>query len=128
MQGYAYPGTLNQIDGSEKLLQYSRERGEMQVMPDALGSIRQRELQYSIQRSDASGGEWQRAQMRMQEETIQMKSAQGQLDKKLKEVETQLRKVESRAKAKEDVSAFADQVKKQLYEELHIEKLRRGLI
>ena len=57
-----------------------------------------------------------------------MKSAQGQLDKKLKEVETQLRKVESRAKAKEDVSAFADQVKKQLYEELHIEKLRRGLI
>ena len=55
-------------------------------------------------------------------------SVQDQLGKKLQEVEQQLKKVETASKAQEDVRAFADQVKRQLYEELHVEKLRRGLI
>ncbi len=90
--------------------------------------IRAWELQYSMQNAYVSDEEQQKDKMRMHEETIQMKSAQEQLGKKLQEVETQLKKVETAAKAKEDVRAFADQVKQQLYEELHVEKLRRGLI
>ena len=40
----------------------------------------------------------------------------------------QLKKLETTAKAKEDVRGLADKVKRQLYEELHVEKLRRGLV
>lgn len=85
------------------------------------------DLQYSIQESPEPQKELQN-KMRMQEEAAQLKSAQEQLDRKLKEVETQLQKVETAAKAREDVRAFAEKVKSQLYEELHVEKLRRGLV
>ena len=64
----------------------------------------------------------------METENARIKSAQEQLDKKLKEVEQQLKKTEGAAQAKEDVKSFAEQVKRQLYEELHVEKLRRGLV
>lgn len=86
------------------------------------------ELTYSVEKSHTSEQEQNRAELRMQQETMEIKSAQIQLEQKLKEVEAELRKVETTAQAKEDVSAFAEQVKKRLYEELHVEKLRRGLI
>jgi len=86
------------------------------------------ELAYSMPDTDTSREEQHREKLRMQEENIQIKSAQEQLGRKLTEVEKQLRAVEGAAKAKEDVRTFADQVKRQLYEELHVEKLRRGLI
>ena len=86
------------------------------------------ELEYSIQRASISEEEQQRKELRMQQENAQIKSMQEQLDNKLKEVEHQLRKVEDSTKAKENVGTFAEQVKRQLYEELHVEKLRRGLI
>ena len=86
------------------------------------------ELQYSIQNAGDSEAEQQRDKMRMQEETHQLRSAQEQIDKKLQEVEVQLRKLETTARAKEDVRDLADKVKRQLYEELHVEKLRRGLV
>ncbi|MBD5554531.1 MAG: hypothetical protein HDQ95_04070 [Roseburia sp.] len=89
---------------------------------------REWKLQYSVQNAQISGEEQQRDKMRMQEETNQLRSAQQQIDKKLQEVEVQLKKLESTAKAKEDVRDLADKVKRQLYEELHVEKLRRGLI
>ncbi len=85
-------------------------------------------LEYSEQKGQSSDEEQQRKELRMQQETAQIKSVQEQLDKKLKEVEQQLKKVENSTKAKEDVGAFAEQVKRQLYEELHVEKLRRGLV
>lgn len=85
-------------------------------------------LQHSIQRTQVMEEEQQRMVQRVREEAIQLKTAQDQLDQKMKEVELQLRKVESQSKAKEDTRAFAEQVKNQLYEELHVEKLRRGLI
>ncbi len=78
--------------------------------------------------TDTSREEQRRAELRLREENVQIKSVQEQLGRKLTEVEKQLKAVEGRAKAKEDVRAFADQVKRQLYEELHVEKLRRGLI
>ncbi len=86
------------------------------------------DLQYFVQESTVSEEKQQIDQMRMREENAQLKLAQEQIDRKLKEVETQLQKVETTAKAREDVRAFAEQVKSQLYEELHVEKLRRGLI
>ncbi|MBD5451177.1 MAG: hypothetical protein HDR25_00910, partial [Lachnospiraceae bacterium] len=86
------------------------------------------ELEYSVQKASVSEEDQQRKELRMQQENAQIKSAQEQLDKKLKEVEDQLKKVEGSTKAKEDVRTFAEQVKQQLYEELHVEKLRRGLI
>ena len=85
------------------------------------------ELQYSVQQARTSQEE-QRAELQMREEAIQMKSVQEQLSRKLKELEEQLKEVEGEAKAQEDVRALAEQVKKQLYEELHVEKLRRGLL
>ena len=86
------------------------------------------ELQYSMQTVPAAGEGLQEVDIRMREQTMQINSVQEQLGKKLQEVEQQLKKVETASKAKEDVRAFADQVKRQLYEELHVEKLRRGLI
>lgn len=86
------------------------------------------DLQYSVQDVVDSEEERKRDMMRGRQENAQLISTQEQLGKKLKEVEAQLEKVETAAKAKEDVRAFAEQVKKQLYEELHVEKLRRGLI
>lgn len=86
------------------------------------------ELEYSVQKASTSEEDQQRNELRMQRENAQIKSAQEQLDKKLKEVEHQLKKVEDSTKVKEDVKTFAEQVKQQLYEELHVEKLRRGLI
>ncbi len=94
----------------------------------ARSSLSREELAYSIQAADASREEQQRSELRLQEENRQIKSVQEQLGKKLTEVENQLKSVEGAAKAKQDVRAFADQVKRQLYEELHVEKLRRGLI
>lgn len=86
------------------------------------------ELEYSVQKASVSEEEQQRKELRMQQENAQIKSMQAQLDNKLKEVEHQLKKVEESTKAKENVGTFAEQVKRQLYEELHVEKLRRGLI
>ncbi len=91
-------------------------------------SYRLQELEYSIQKTGALEEEQQRARIRMEEENAQIRSAQEQLDKKLKEVEQQLKKTEGAAQAREDVRSFAEQVKRQLYEELHVEKLRRGLV
>lgn len=85
-------------------------------------------LTYSTEKNHISDQEQRWAKTRMQQETMQIKSAQAQLDQKLKEVEAELKKVENAAQAKEDVRAFAEQVKKHLYEELHVEKLRRGLV
>ena len=85
-------------------------------------------LEYSVQKASASEEAQQRKELRMQQENARMKSEQEQLVKKLKEVENQLKKVEDSTKAKEDVRSFSEQVKQQLYEELHVEKLRRGLI
>ncbi|MCI8484932.1 MAG: hypothetical protein HFH41_11425 [Lachnospiraceae bacterium] len=93
-----------------------------------LGIRSQEILQYSTQRTQVMEEEQQRIVQRVQEENIQLKTAQDQLDQKMKEVEQQLKKVEGQAKSKEDTRAFAEQVKNQLYEELHVEKLRRGLI
>ena len=85
-------------------------------------------LEYSAQKVFSSEEDQQRKELRMQQETAQIKSVQEQLDQKLKEVEHQLKKVEDSTKVKQDVSVFAEQVKWQLYEELHVEKLRRGLV
>ena len=85
-------------------------------------------MEYSVQKTSGSEEDQQRNELRLQQENARIKSAQEQLDKKLKEVEHQLKKVEDSTKAKEDAGTFAEQVKRQLYEELHVEKLRRGLI
>ncbi len=104
----------------EQITPYDRSHQESSYQP--------RELEYSTQAASVSEEDQQRRELRMQQETAQLKSVQEQLDKKLKDVEQQLKKVEDSTKAKEDVRTFAEQVKRQLYEELHVEKLRRGLI
>ncbi|MCC8029307.1 MAG: hypothetical protein LIO75_05885, partial [Lachnospiraceae bacterium] len=65
--------------------------------------------------------------IRMQEETTERKAVQEQLDHRLKEVEQQLSHAFRQAGAEENASALADRVKRQLHEELHMERLRRGL-
>lgn len=99
--------------------------GSQNVRPP---SYRIQELEYSLQKTTAWEEEQQKTRIRMETENARIKSAQEQLDKKLKEVEQQLKKTEGAAQAKEDVKSFAEQVKRQLYEELHVEKLRRGLV
>lgn len=86
------------------------------------------ELEYSAQRAEHSQEEQKKSELRMQMETAKIKSAQEQLDRKLKEVEHQLKKVETDTGEKRDVKSFAEEVKRQMYEELHVEKLRRGLV
>lgn len=107
-------------EAEKEITPYDRNHQESSYQP--------RELEYSTQADSVSEEDQQRRELRMQQETAQLKSVQEQLDKKLKDVEQQLKKVEDSAKAKEDVRTFAEQVKRQLYEELHVEKLRRGLI
>lgn len=79
----------------------------------------------------APGGQTQPLQQdqagRIQEERIQMKSVQAQMDVRLKQVEQQLKQVEIRAGQKENVRETAEKIKKLLHEELHLEKLRRGM-
>ena len=107
----------------ENALRYNREIENIWVKEGQM-----LDLQHSVQESTVSGEEQQMEQTRMREENAQLKLAQEQIGRKLKEVEVQLQKVETTARAREDVRAFAEQVKSQLYEELHVEKLRRGLI
>lgn len=63
----------------------------------------------------------------MDEERIRMKSVQAQMDVRLKQVEQQMKQVELRTNKKEDIREATEKIKKLLQEELHLEKLRRGL-
>ncbi len=125
--------SMTAMDSSERAWNQPEEAGQpsgraRQSLSQAHYGYPSQELAYSIQATDSSQDEQQRTGLRLQEENIQIKSVQEQLGKKLTEVEEQLKAVEGAAKAKQDVRAFTDQIKRQLYEELHVEKLRRGLI
>ncbi len=140
--GHMYLQQAGELVGVEAILDEKLPSGEESKMP-VQDSARRRgqevenvwvkegrilDLQYSVQESTVSEEEQRLDQKRMREENVQLKLAQDQIDRKLKEVEAQLQKVETTARPREDVRAFAEQVKNQLYEELHVEKLRRGLI
>ncbi len=86
----------------------------------------QQELKHAALRSQTQPGR-QEQEGRVQEERIQMKSAQAQMDVRLKQVEQQLKQVEIQTSRKEDVREAAEKIKKLLHEELHLEKLRRGM-
>ncbi len=125
--------SMTAMDSSERAWNQPERAGQpsgraRQSLSQAHYGYPSQELAYSIQATDSSQDEQQRTGLRLQEENIQIKSVQEQLGKKLTEVEEQLKAVEGAAKAKQDVRAFTDQIKRQLYEELHVEKLRRGLI
>lgn len=130
------PAYRTVMGSSREMQEVLQNRGEIQNIVQKMQeteNIRDKarrswELQYSMQTVPAAGAGMQEVDMRMREQTMQINSVQDQLGKKLQEVEQQLKKVETASKAQEDVRAFADQVKRQLYEELHVEKLRRGLI
>lgn len=96
------------------------------LIPEHYPYESQQELKHA-----APGGQTQPLQQdqagRIQEERIQMKSAQAQMDVRLKQVEQQLKQVEIRAGQKENVRETAEKIKKLLHEELHLEKLRRGM-
>lgn len=63
-----------------------------------------------------------------QKETLQVKSLQQQMDVRLREVERQLqKKADGHSGAGDDIRTIAEKVKKQLHEELHMERLRRGM-
>ncbi len=125
--------SMTAMDSSERAWNQPERAGQpsgraRQSLSQAHYGYPSQELASSIQATDSSQDEQQRTGLRLQEENIQIKSVQEQLGKKLTEVEEQLKAVEGAAKAKQDVRAFTDQIKRQLYEELHVEKLRRGLI
>ena len=63
-----------------------------------------------------------------QEDTIQLKSVQEQLSARIKEVENKLRQTENKAGIREVPGEIAEKVKRQLHEELHLERLRRGMV
>ena len=113
-----------QFAGLEKS---SRGRRELETrFVDSPSWQTEQVLQYA-----ASGKNfWQEQQkdaLQKQEETMQIKSLQQQLDVRLKEVERKLQRTENTADREVSVRDLADKVKRQLHEELHMERLRRGL-
>ena len=66
-------------------------------------------------------------ELRIQEDQIRMKSVQEQMEVRIRNMEQQLKQVKISTTGEEDVRAAAEKIKKLLHEELHIEKLRRGL-
>lgn len=100
--------------------------GEPRLLPESRGYENRQELKHAASKEQMQYGRPQQDE-RMQEERIRMKSAQSQMDARLKQVEQQLKQVESRTNGKEDVRETAEKIKKLLHEELHLEKLRRGL-
>lgn len=104
---------------------------ELNRIPALLPESQNYESQQSLQHAAPKGQITSRQQEQdgfMQEERIRMKSAQAQMDVRLKQVEQQLKQVEVKAAGKEDVRETAEKIKKLLHEELHLEKLRRGMI
>lgn len=99
---------------------------EPRLLPESRGYESQQKLKHAAPKEQIQYGKPQQDE-RMQEERARMKSVQAQMDVRLKQVEQQLKQVETRTSGKEDVRETAEKIKKLLHEELHLEKLRRGL-
>ena len=67
-------------------------------------------------------------ELQRQEEAARMESLRRQLEVRVEEVEQKLKQAENRGIPKENVRDITEKVKKQLHEELHMERLRRGLL
>lgn len=84
-----------------------------------------RNLRYAV--ADAPQNRQIKPEVPIQEDTIRLKSAQEQLSARIKEIEQKLTQTEHTAGRNEDPKELAEKVKRQLQEELHLEKLRRGM-
>ena len=115
-----------------RLINASEETGtstyqEPSLLPVSRMSEERQELEHALSRERMHNGRETR-DSQIQEERMRMKSAQAQLEVRLKQVEQQLKQTERLSNGKEDVRETAEKIKKLLHEELHLEKLRRGLI
>lgn len=70
----------------------------------------------------------QKKESYIQEETIKIETLHQQLDVRLKDLENKLERVEEHTYTKENIRDITEKVKRQLQEELHLERLRRGLV
>lgn len=113
---------LIQQDGSELYNNVMRQNKKM-----SYGNLTQHtDLKHAL--PEKGLGDSQSAdRIHMQAESVQMKSLQKQLDVRLSEVEQKLSEAESREKAQLNVRDITEKVKRQLHEELHIERMRRGM-
>ncbi len=105
-----------------------REREQLQLLSVYPGRIEHQDINYVFPEETLSVRK-QKSKVDTQNETQQVKSLQQQMDIRLREVERQLqKKTASHFRTGEDVRTIAEKVKKQLHEELHMERLRRGLV
>ena len=102
---------------------------QLRFMPARSGYRGRQDITYVFSEEPLSGRK-QKNRADARKETMQVKALQQQMDVRLREVEKQL---QNRADARqdgnlEDIRSIAEKVKKQLHEELHMERLRRGMV
>lgn len=105
-----------------------KSKEQMQLLPAQGGRRESQNITY-VYSGEPLSGRKQKSGADAQRETLQVKSLQQQMDLRLREVEKQLqKKADVQAGDVEDVRSIAEKVKKQLHEELHMERLRRGMM
>lgn len=85
------------------------------------------ELTVAMREGKAGGRERQELLRRQEEEHVRIRSLQQQMETRLREVEQKIQTADVREDSEESARVLAEKVKKQLHEELHMERLRRGM-
>lgn len=120
-----YADVIETVLQSEESIMQEEER--LHLVPANSGHTGHQEIKYVFS-EETLPGRRQKKEADMSKETLQVKSLQQQMDVRLREVERQLQKKRDvHSGTGDDVRAIAEKVKKQLHEELHMERLRRGL-
>ena len=134
--GRNYPELTGERDGG-----YPKERQfpvfwnfSVEGMPPD-GGVRRKDLEafpiqeftVAMREGKAGGRERQELLRRQEEEHIRIRSLQQQMETRLREVEQKIQTADVREDSEESARVLAEKVKKQLHEELHMERLRRGM-
>ncbi len=104
------------------------EEDPMRLLSAYAGYRGRQDITYVFSEEFLSGRK-QKNRSDAQKEAMQVKSLR-QMDMRLREIEKQLQKKADARQANgvEDIRSIAEKVKKQLHEELHMERLRRGMV
>ena len=112
------------LQSEERTMQ---EEKRFHLVPAHSGHIGHQEIKYVFSEETLPGRK-QKNEADLSKETLQITTLQQQMEVRLREVERKLQKKGGiHSGTGDDVRAIAEKVKKQLHEELHMERLRRGL-
>lgn len=112
------------LQSEERTMQ---EEKRFHLVPAHSGHIGHQEIKYVFSEETLPGRK-QKNEADLSKETLQVTTLQQQMEVRLREVERKLQKKGGiHSGTGDDVRAIAEKVKKQLHEELHMERLRRGL-